>query len=198
MSNQKLATNDSRLTTFNIAIFASGSGSNAENIYNYFLDSNKITVTTLVCNNPNAGVINRFLYKDIEIILIEKKDLSDSDFIENLKEIDLIVLAGFLALVPKELIAAFPKKIINIHPALLPKYGGKGMYGDHVHKAVIENKEKEHGITIHYVNEEFDKGEIIFQEKFEISSDENLDSLKTKIHNLEFKHFPKIIEKLFL
>lgn len=182
----------------NIAIFASGSGSNAENIFNYFLDSNKITVTTLVCNNPNAGVIERFLYKDVEIILIEKKELSDSDFIENLKEIDLIVLAGFLALVPKELIAAFPKKIINIHPALLPKYGGKGMYGDYVHKAVLENKEKEHGITIHYVNEEFDKGEIIFQEKFEISSNENLDSLKIKIHNLEFKHFPMIIEKLFL
>ena len=182
----------------NIAIFASGSGSNAENIYNYFLDSKNISVTTLVCNNPNAGVIERFLYKDIEIILIEKMDLSDYDFIDNLKGIDLIVLAGFLALVPKELIAAFPNKIINIHPALLPKYGGKGMYGDHVHKAVLENKEQEHGITIHYVNEEFDKGKIIFQEKFEISSDENLESLKTKIHNLEFKFFPLIIEELFL
>lgn len=181
----------------NIAIFASGSGSNAENIFNYFLDSNKITVTTLVCNNPNAGVIDRFLDTDVELLLIEKSDLSTEEFINDLSDIDLIVLAGFLALVPKELIAAFPKKIINIHPALLPKYGGKGMYGDHVHKAVLEDKELEHGITIHYVNEEFDKGEIIFQEKFEISSNENLDSLKSKIHNLEFKHFPMVIENYF-
>jgi phosphoribosylglycinamide formyltransferase 1 len=197
MSHQKLDTFELRLVTNNIAIFASGSGSNAENIYNYFKSSENISIKSIICNNPEAGVIERFIDTDVEVILIEKSDLSDIEFINDLEGIDLIVLAGFLALIPKELIAAFPNKIINIHPALLPKYGGKGMYGDHVHKAVLENKESEHGITIHYVNEEFDKGKIIFQEKFQISENENLESIKTKIHDLEFNHFPKVIEELF-
>jgi phosphoribosylglycinamide formyltransferase-1 len=179
-----------------IAIFASGFGSNAENIFEYFKDSDKVNVATLVCNNPNAGVIERFIDTDVEVILIEKKDLSDSEFIQDLNGIDLIVLAGFLALIPIPLIAAFPKKIVNIHPALLPKYGGKGMYGDHVHRAVLDNNEKEHGITIHYVNEEFDKGEIIFQEKFEVEQDDDLKSIQSKIHTLEFKNYPIVIEKL--
>lgn len=181
-----------------IAIFASGGGSNAENIYQYFLNSKNISVKNIVCNNPKAGVIDRFLETGVEVILIEKQDLSDSEFIEDLKDIDFIVLAGFLALIPKELIAAFPNKIINIHPALLPKYGGKGMYGDHVHRAVLEHKEIEHGITIHYVNEEFDKGKIIFQEKFDVNPNDSLESIKAKIHDLEFKHFPQVIEKLLV
>lgn len=178
-----------------IAIFASGSGSNAENIYNYFLGTS-ILVKYIVCNNPNAGVIERFIDTDVEVILIEKKDLSDPEFIQDLNGIDLIVLAGFLALIPESLIAAFPKKIINIHPALLPKYGGKGMYGDHVHRAVLDNNEKDHGITIHYVNEEFDKGEIIFQEEFVVTEEDDLTSIQSKIHILEFKNYPIVIERL--
>lgn len=178
-----------------IAIFASGSGSNAENIYNYFQDSN-INVKYLVCNHATAGVLTRFENKGVEILLVSKTDLKSEEFIQKLKDIDLIVLAGFLILIPPILIQSFPDKIINIHPALLPKYGGKGMYGDHVHRAVLENKEEFHGITIHYVNEEFDKGEIIFQEKFKVTGDDSLTSIQAKIHQLEFEWFPKIIEKL--
>jgi phosphoribosylglycinamide formyltransferase-1 len=178
-----------------IAIFASGSGSNAENIYKYFLGSN-ISVKYIVCNNPNAGVLKRFENTDVEIILITKAELKSEEFIKKIEEVDLIVLAGFLLLVPASLIKAFPNRIVNIHPALLPNYGGKGMYGDNVHKAVLENREKLHGITIHYVNEEFDKGEIIFQDKFEVTSDDDLISVQLKIHNLEFNHYPRIIEKL--
>ncbi len=178
-----------------IAIFASGSGSNAENIYNYFQDSN-INVKYLVCNHATAGVLTRFENKGVEILLVSKTDLKSEEFIQKLKDIDLIVLAGFLILIPPILIQSFPDKIINVHPALLPKYGGKGMYGDHVHRAVLENKEEFHGITIHYVNEEFDKGEIIFQEKFKVTGDDSLTSIQAKIHQLEFEWFPKIIEKL--
>jgi phosphoribosylglycinamide formyltransferase-1 len=119
-------------------------------------------------------------------------------FINKLYGVDLIILAGFLALIPESLLAAFPKKIINIHPALLPKYGGKGMYGDRVHKAILANNEKEHGISIHYVNEEFDKGEIIFQKKFPLTEEDHLISIQSKIHDLEFKYYPETIEKLLL
>lgn len=178
-----------------IAIFASGSGTNAENIYNYFQGSD-VRVKYLVCNNAEAGVIKRFENTNVEVVLISKSNLKSDDFISKMKEVDLIVLAGFLLLVPAPFVQTFSKKIINIHPALLPKYGGKGMYGDFVHRAVIENNEKEHGITIHYVNEEFDKGEIIFQEKFEIGDTDNLASIQSKIHHLEFKHYPQVIEKL--
>lgn len=178
-----------------IAIFASGSGSNAENIYKYFLGST-IQVKFIVCNNPKAGVLKRFEDTNVEIVLIDKKDLSSDNFIKKLNGIDLIVLAGFLLLIPSKLIDAFPHKIINIHPALLPNYGGKGMYGDNVHKAILENKEKEHGITIHYVNEEFDKGKIIFQEKFVVEKTDDLTSIQSKIHSLEFEHYPKIIEQI--
>lgn len=178
-----------------IAIFASGSGSNAENIYKYFLGST-IQVKFIVCNNPKAGVLKRFEDANVEIVLIDKKDLSSDNFIKKLNGIDLIVLAGFLLLIPSKLIDAFPHKIINIHPALLPNYGGKGMYGDNVHKAILENKEKEHGITIHYVNEEFDKGKIIFQEKFVVEKTDDLTSIQSKIHSLEFEHYPKIIEQI--
>lgn len=181
--------------TKQIAIFASGSGSNAENIYDYFQDSN-IHVKYLVCNHATAGVLTRFEKKELEILLVSKTDLKSEEFIQKLKDIDLIVLAGFLLLIPPNLIQSFPDKIINIHPALLPKYGGKGMYGDHVHRAILGNKEEFHGITIHYVNEEFDKGEIIFQEKFKVTEDDSLTSIQTKIHQLEFEWFPKIIEKL--
>ena len=181
--------------TKQIAIFASGSGSNAENIYNYFQGSN-IHIKYLVCNHATAGVLTRFENKEVEILLVSKIDLKSEEFIQKLKNIDLIVLAGFLLLIPPILIQSFPDKIINIHPALLPNYGGKGMYGDHVHRAVLENKEEFHGITIHYVNEEFDKGEIIFQEEFAITEEDDLSSVQSKIHDLEFKNYPRVIEKL--
>jgi phosphoribosylglycinamide formyltransferase-1 len=181
--------------TKHIAIFASGSGSNAENIYNYFQGSN-IRINYLVCNHATAGVLTRFENKEVEILIVNKTDLKSDKFIQKLKDVDLIVLAGFLLLIPPILIQSFPDKIINIHPALLPNYGGKGMYGDHVHRAVLENKEEFHGITIHYVNEEFDKGEIIFQEKFKVTEDDSLTSIQAKIHKLEFEWFPKIIEKI--
>lgn len=179
----------------NIAIFASGSGSNAENIYKYFRDTN-VEVKYIICNNPNAGVLKRFENTNVKIVLVEKKNLSSDIFIEKLKGVDLIILAGFLLLIPENFIVAFPNRIINIHPALLPKYGGKGMYGDNVHRKVLENKEPEHGITIHYVNEEFDKGTTIFQSKFKIEEDDNLSTVKDKIHQLEMEFYPKIIEGL--
>lgn len=178
-----------------IAIFASGSGSNAENIYKYFLGTN-ISVKYLVCNNPKAGVLKRFENTEVEIIQISKAELKSEEFINKMREVDLIVLAGFLLLVPPAFVQALSKRIINIHPALLPNYGGKGMYGDHIHRAVLGNKEKEHGITIHFVNEEFDKGEIIFQDKFEVKEEDDLASIQKKIHTLEFENYPRIIEKL--
>ena len=181
-----------------IAVFASGSGSNAENIYHYFQNSVEVEFKFLVCNNPNSRVLQRFESLNVETILITKEELASDVFINKLYGVDLIILAGFLALIPESLLAAFPKKIINIHPALLPKYGGKGMYGDRIHKAILANNEKEHGISIHYVNEEFDKGEIIFQKKFLLTEEDHLISIQSKIHDLEFKYYPEIIEKLLL
>ncbi len=181
-----------------IAVFASGSGSNAENIYHYFQNSVEVEFKFLVCNTPNARVLQRFESLNVETILITKEELASDVFINKLYGVDLIILAGFLALIPESLLAAFPKKIINIHPALLPKYGGKGMYGDRVHKAILANNEKEHGISIHYVNEEFDKGEIIFQKKFPLTEEDHLISIQSKIHDLEFKYYPETIEKLLL
>jgi phosphoribosylglycinamide formyltransferase-1 len=181
-----------------IAVFASGSGSNAENIYHYFQNSVEVEFKFLVCNNPNSRVLQRFESLNVETILITKEELASDVFINKLYGVDLIILAGFLALIPESLLAAFPKKIINIHPALLPKYGGKGMYGDRVHKAILANNEKEHGISIHYVNEEFDKGEIIFQKKFPLTEEDHLISIQSKIHDLEFKYYPETIEKLLL
>ena len=179
-----------------IAVFASGSGSNAENIYHYFQNSVEVEFKFLVCNTPNARVLQRFESLNVETILITKEELASDVFINKLYGVDLIILAGFLALIPESLLAAFPKKIINIHPALLPKYGGKGMYGDRIHKAILANNEKEHGISIHYVNEEFDKGEIIFQKKFLLTEEDHLISIQSKIHDLEFKYYPETIEKL--
>lgn len=178
-----------------IAIFASGSGSNAENIYQYFLDRD-IEIKYLVCNNPHAGVLSRFYQTDVQVLLIEKRDLVSDDFLAKMKSVNLLILAGFLLLIPAKMVAAFPNKIINIHPALLPKYGGKGMYGEHVHRAVLEDHACEHGITIHYVNEAFDQGEIIFQKKFEVNESDDLNSIQRKIHQLEFENYPKVIEKL--
>ncbi len=177
-----------------IALFASGNGSNAENIYNYFLGNPDIKIAMLVCNKADAGVWERFKNIDIEKILISKSDLSSNPFLQNLHDIDFIVLAGFLLLIPKELIEQFENRILNIHPSLLPKHGGKGMYGQHIHKAVLENKDKETGITIHLVNEDFDKGEILFQAQIAMEEGETVESISKKIHALEQNSFPKVIE----
>ena len=178
----------------NIVIFASGSGSNAENIYNYIKDNDEINISLIVTNNKNAYVIERAEKLNIPCEIITKSKFQDHDFVLNtLKKYntDLIVLAGFLLLIPEYLINKY--KIINIHPALLPNYGGKGMYGDNVHKAVIENKEKESGITIHFVNNKYDDGKIIFQAKCEISQQDTFETLAEKIHALEYEHFPHVI-----
>lgn len=182
-----------------IVVFASGSGTNAENIINHFNNSSKAVVTNVLCNNPTAKVFDRCEKLNVPCSLFEK----DTFFKENTvlhflqqKNTDFIILAGFLWKIPKNILSAFPNKIINIHPALLPKYGGKGMYGMYVHNAVKENNESETGITIHYVNENYDEGAIIFQAKTALSSEDTPDTIAAKIHILEQKHFPKIIEEV--
>ncbi|MFC2080486.1 phosphoribosylglycinamide formyltransferase [Bacteroidota bacterium] len=183
----------------NIAIFASGSGSNAENIIHFFRPSTRNKVKLVLCNKPGAKVIERAQNLKTETFIFSREDLYSSEIvIEKLTEykINYIILAGFLWLVPKNLIETFPNAIINIHPALLPKYGGKGMYGSKVHETVIINGEKESGITIHYVNEKYDEGNIIFQAKCKIVEGETAESLAEKIHELEYKHFPRVIAEV--
>lgn len=181
-----------------IAIFASGAGSNAEKIIEHFKNSLTADVALIVCNNPRAGVIDIAQRKNIPCTIISKKEFLHPDFTDLLhhQEIDLIVLAGFLWKIPDALIQHFPGRIINIHPALLPKFGGKGMYGMAVHHAVIAAKEKYSGITIHFVDEEYDHGNIIFQERVELANDENPESLAAKIRQLEHHWYPKTIEQL--
>lgn len=182
-----------------LAIFASGSGSNAENIYDYFKDHKKIDITLILTNNPGAGVIERAKRLNIPYKVFSRADFYSSDQITKElleRNIDLVVLAGFLWLIPSSLIDAFSNRIINIHPALLPKYGGKGMYGDHVHRAVSEAGEAETGITIHYVNDKYDDGAIIFQKIISIDPGEKPDSIAEKVHALEYEFFPKVIESL--
>ena len=182
-----------------IAIFASGSGSNAQKIMEHFKRSADAEVVIILTNNPQAYVLQRADNFEIPSHIFGRHEFYDTyDVIRMLKnlQVDLIVLAGFLWLVPQSLLAAFPNKIINLHPALLPKYGGKGMYGDHVHKAVLANNEEESGITIHFVNEKFDEGEIIHQSKFRIDPGDNLEMVKFKGQQLEHQHFPKVIETL--
>lgn len=183
-----------------IAIFASGSGSNAENIVNYFSDNEKIDVVFILTNNPHAKVIERAKKLDVPCKILNKIELQESEvFLKMLiNEVDYIILAGFLWLVPKRIIDQFPNKIINIHPALLPKYGGKGMFGMNVHRAVVDNQEKETGITIHFVNEQYDKGAIIFQKSFLVKKDDTAERVASKIHQLEYEYFPKVIESVIL
>ena len=179
-----------------IAVFASGSGTNAENLIQYFQDSKDFTIESIFCNNPQAGVLDRAKRLKIKSTTFSKSEFAQETFLEGLKhlEIDAIVLAGFLWKVPEYLIQKFPDRIINIHPALLPKYGGKGMYGSNVHEAVISNGEKESGITIHLVNEEYDKGKILFQASCPVMAEDSPDDLAKRIHQLEYKHFPQIVE----
>jgi len=184
----------------NAAILASGEGTNVENIINYFTNDPLIKINLVFTNRAEAGVIARAEKnkKNVQIFSKDSLENKTGQIIEFLRteKIDLIILAGFLLKIPESLVKAFPDKIINIHPALLPKYGGKGMYGMNVHKAVIENKETESGITIHFVNEEYDKGKIILQEKCSVDANDTAESLAKKIHALEYTYFPKAIEKL--
>ena len=182
-----------------IVIFASGSGSNAENIISFFREKPEIKVAAVLTNKKSAAVLERCDRLQVPAFYFNKAAFKDSDAVVNILQgfnTDLIVLAGFLWKVPSNLIEAFPNKIINIHPALLPKYGGKGMYGDRVHQAVKENKEPETGITIHYVNENYDEGAIIFQAKTTVKSSDDAKAIAQKVHHLEYEHFPKVIEKL--
>jgi len=181
-----------------IVIFASGSGTNAENIIKYFQKNTIATVVHVLSNKKDAKVLDRSNALKVKNLHFNKEDFIVNDTILNLlkKEADFIVLAGFLWRVPQKIIEAFPQKIINIHPALLPKYGGKGMYGMHVHEAVVANKEKETGITIHYVNENYDEGAIIFQESVRVDNNDTPDDVAMKIHQLEMKYFPKVIEDI--
>jgi phosphoribosylglycinamide formyltransferase-1 len=184
----------------NIAIFASGEGTTTQNIIDYFKSRDyRVKISLIVSNNPKANVLNRAKNAGIDTLIIDRKTFYESaQTVEKLKSlnIDLIVLAGFLWMVPGNLIKKFPDKIINIHPALLPKYGGKGMYGINVHKAVIEAKEKQSGISIHFVNERYDEGQIISQHTCAIAAIDTAETLAQKIHLLENEFFPKVIVDL--
>lgn len=182
-----------------IAIFASGSGSNAQKIMEHFKYANTAEVTLVLSNNPDAYVLQRADNFEIPSHVFDRQTFYETNEIVDLLkrlDIDLIVLAGFLWLVPENLLKGFPNKIINIHPSLLPKFGGKGMYGDKVHKAVLEAGEEEHGITIHFVNENFDEGEVIQQAKFKVEPGDTLEILKFKGQQLEHQYFPKVIENI--
>lgn len=183
----------------NIAIFASGNGSNAENIAKYFSGSQYARVTFVVANNPNAYVLERAKNLGIEAITVNKAQFMEADgLIAELQKrnIDFIVLAGFLLLVPQKLIQAYPGRIVNIHPALLPKHRGKGMYGDRVHEAVVAAGDKESGITIHLIDENYDKGTTFFQAKCPVLPEDTPHDVATKVHALEYEHFPRVIEEI--
>jgi phosphoribosylglycinamide formyltransferase 1 len=182
-----------------IAIFASGSGSNAQKIFEYFKDSDIAEVTCVLTNKKDALVIERAALFNIPVLVFSRNEYYESNkIVEYLKKkkIDLIVLAGFLWLVPQNIIEEYPNKIVNIHPALLPKYGGKGMYGNFVHQAVIQNKEKESGITIHFANLQFDEGEIILQGTCEVTPEDTVETLAKKVQKLEHELYPKAIENI--
>ncbi len=182
-----------------LAIFASGSGSNAQNNCNYFANHSDVKVVLICTNNLDAFIVKRAKKLNIPITFITKTELNY--FINLYKklqnaEVDFIILAGFLLRLPTIMVEKYPNHIINIHPSLLPKYGGRGMYGDTVHKAVLKNKEIESGISIHFVNQNYDEGELILQEKCSVSANETLETLAAKIHQLERKHLPLTIEKI--
>ena len=181
-----------------IIIFASGSGSNAEKIILHFQDKAKAKVVAVFCNNAQAMVIERAKNLKVPVVVFTKKELEENTVCEKMALFnpDLIVLAGFLLKIPKTMISTYPNKIINIHPALLPKYGGKGMYGENVHRAVLENQEKTTGITIHFVNEEYDEGNTIFQKETTITDCKTPQEIAQKVHQLEHEYFSKVMEEL--
>ena len=181
----------------NIVLFASGGGSSVENMLRSFINEKQIKVLGIFCNNQKAGLLKRVYLKKFKIILFKNNDLLNGNVLGQLKRHDpaLIVLAGFLKKIPKDIILNYHKRIINIHPSLLPKYGGKNMYGNNVHKAVIENNEKKSGFTVHYVNEEYDQGDIIFQKSIELDT-KNVDELANKILEEEHKYYPIIVKQV--
>jgi phosphoribosylglycinamide formyltransferase 1 len=182
-----------------VAIFASGSGTNAENLIKFFHNRENASVILVLTNNPHAKVIERCNKLEVSCLSFNRVALNKTNNVLDLLKAskpDLIVLAGFLWKFPDNILAEFPNKVINVHPALLPKYGGKGMYGMHVHEAVVANKETETGITIHYVNEHYDEGAIIFQAKCDVDVTDSAEDVAAKIHELEMEHFPKVVEEL--
>lgn len=180
-----------------IAIFASGSGSNAEEIIKYFGDIPGKEVSMVLTNKSDAYVLERAKRFDVPSVVFNRQELIQGQVLNILREkhIDFIVLAGFMMLIPQNLVDAYPDRILNIHPALLPKYGGKGMYGDHVHNAVKENKERETGITIHVVNERYDEGQIIFQAKCNVEQYDSVSDIAQKVHALEHANYPRVIDE---
>lgn len=185
----------------NIAIFASGSGTNAENIIRYFRENDLISVSLVLSNKSDAYVLERAKRFQVFSEVFLKEDwVSGERILALLREyhIDFIVLAGFLLRVPDLILHAYPRKIINIHPALLPKFGGKGMYGDRVHEAVVAAGEKESGITIHYINEHYDEGDTIFQAKCIVLPEDSYKDVAEKVHSLEYKHYPLLIEEVVM
>ena len=185
-------------TVKRIIFFASGSGTNVENIIKYFHRNKAVEITLILTNNPDAGIIRRAEKMNKPLILFSRRELLDQSLLRKIITInpDLIILAGFLLKIPKEFVKAFPKRIINIHPALLPKFGGKGMYGDRVHQSVKDAGEQITGITIHLVDEYFDQGEIIFQASVNVACDDSVEEIADKVHQLEYAHDPKLINKL--
>ncbi len=183
---------------FNLAVFASGNGSNAENIIRYFKSNNRAQVKLVATNKNSAKVITKSGKLGVPTILFTKEELESNSLLDKMQnhKIDFIILAGFLLKIPKEFLKFYKNKVVNIHPSLLPKYGGSGMFGSNVHKAVFKSKDLETGITIHYVNEEYDKGNIIFQAKCEIKNRESVKQIEKKVHKLEMKFYPIIIESL--
>ncbi|MFN3640978.1 MAG: phosphoribosylglycinamide formyltransferase [Flavobacterium sp.] len=181
-----------------ILVFASGNGSNAQKIFEHFQKNNNIKVAGLFCNNPTAGVIEKASKCNISVILFTKEALQSGDVLRYLNEIqpELIILSGFLLKIPEHIVKSFPNKIVNIHPSLLPKYGGKGMYGMKVHQAVLDNNESETGITIHFVNEHYDEGAILFQAKTNIVDCLTTEAIAAKVQSLEHEYFPQTIENL--
>lgn len=183
-----------------IAILASGEGTNAERIIRYFLEKRTAEVALVITNKAQAGVLKRAERLSVPSLILTAQEFAGGKALEalHLYNIDFIVLAGFLLKVPDTILHDYPNKIVNIHPALLPKFGGKGMYGSHVHQAVIDSNEKESGITIHYINEHYDEGNTIFQATCPVLPDDTPDTLAARVHQLEYEYFPRVIERAIL
>lgn len=181
-----------------IAVLASGSGTNAENIIKYFEDSDFARVAVVVSNNAKCGALDKARKRGVPQYFIPPEQWGDGTVVRKLSNLgcDFIALAGFLLKIPEPLLETFPDRVVNIHPSLLPEYGGKGMYGSKVHQAVVENEEEVTGVTIHYVSEEYDQGEIIFQEEVEVDPDDTWEDVEYKVRQLEYKHYPEVIEYL--
>ena len=183
-----------------IAILASGEGTNAERIIRYFADKSSVKISVVITNKAEAGVIHRAKNLQIPVEILPASAFKEGKATETLRyyQTDFVVLAGFLLRIPDDMLKEYPKQIINIHPSLLPKFGGKGMFGKHVHEAVLATGEKESGITIHYIDEHYDKGDIILQVKCPVLAGDSPDCLANRIHQLEYEHYPKVIEQVLL